>query len=582
MASPGSARNALTIAGRGTDRVAPSIRWTGERLVAVAERPRLVLGSLVLLQWLCVAAFALTTTRNGWLFYQGGDETFIYTTAWSLGDGELPRTNVGYFWSFVLAPITWIAGPNFVEAVPAIVLLQFLVLLPVALLAVYGIATSVGGRLIGYTAATLWVVLPYATIPLFVDRYHTTYEETFLPHALGLSGLADFPSTVAILVSAYFAFRALDGRDPTAAVLAGVFAGLATGIKPASGLFIAAPVVAFALARRFREGGAFLAGTLPCLLTLALWKHRGLGELPVLAFEQVRVAAAALPWPLAGVDTYVDIDWDRLREHREGFQEFFWSVRLIEWLPIAGFFAVARRSLPKAALLGVWLLAFFVVKGSNELATVSSASFFRLVMPAYPAFLILAASIPLLVPTFGPRLAERWRAGPPSGGRRLLPIVAVATVFVTVPLVASAALPAVDGVKVVKDHDFGLLVPIDPDFGVAASTSDGAVSLSWPALPAGSSRVQYRVYRREPTHPAETAALPDGVEGIRCKPVSGAAECALEMTVLGTTEGTAWVDRPPPGRWTYRVGLLAGWQGSADTADLMVLSRPVTVDASER
>ena len=67
-----------------------------------------------------------------------------------------------------------------VQALPPLVLLQVLVLGPIALLCVYGIATRIGGRLLGYWASFLWVAAPFASIPLFVDRYQERWAEHFL------------------------------------------------------------------------------------------------------------------------------------------------------------------------------------------------------------------------------------------------------------------------------------------------------------------------------------------------------------------------------------------------------------------
>jgi hypothetical protein len=67
-------------------------------------------------------------------------------------------------------------------------------------------------------------------------------------------------------------------------------------------------------------------------------------------------------------------------------------------------------------------------------------------------------------------------------------------------------------------------------------------------------------------------------DGIRCRNVSGGAtDCAVEMDLLGATGATTLVDKPPPGRWVYRVGLLAGWRGEPESADLLLVSDPVTI-----
>ena len=84
-----------------------------------------------------------------------------------------------------------------------------LVLGPIALLCVYGIATQIGGRLLGYWASFLWVAAPFASIPLFVDRYQERWAEHFLPQALGLTAMPDFPSMVLVLAAALYVVRSL-------------------------------------------------------------------------------------------------------------------------------------------------------------------------------------------------------------------------------------------------------------------------------------------------------------------------------------------------------------------------------------
>ena len=96
---------------------------------------------------------------------------------------------------------------------PAIVLFQLLVLAPLALLCIFGIASHIGGRLLGYWAALLWVAAPFAVIPLFVDRYHEKWIEQFLPQALGLTAMPDFPSMALVLLAALLVLRSL---GPTA------------------------------------------------------------------------------------------------------------------------------------------------------------------------------------------------------------------------------------------------------------------------------------------------------------------------------------------------------------------------------
>src|SRR3970282_2323649 len=108
---------------------------------------------------------------------------------------------------------------------PPLVIVQVLVFGPLAVLCVYGIASRIGGRLLGYWASLLWVLAPFASIPLFVDRYQERWSEQFLPQALGLTAMADFPSMVIVLAAALFVVRALSPGRVADAGLAGRLIG---------------------------------------------------------------------------------------------------------------------------------------------------------------------------------------------------------------------------------------------------------------------------------------------------------------------------------------------------------------------
>ena len=171
-----------------------------------------MLGPLLGLQWLLLLVFALRVQHNGWLYHQDADTTYYTTTSWLLSDWRLSTTPIGYGWPYLLSPISLFAGPDALSALPAVVVIQALVLVPVATLCVYGIASRIGGRLVGYWTSALWVVVPYALIPFWDDRYDRTYRELFLPGPLGLTALPELSSTVCLLVAAYLVLRAL-GED---------------------------------------------------------------------------------------------------------------------------------------------------------------------------------------------------------------------------------------------------------------------------------------------------------------------------------------------------------------------------------
>lgn len=561
-------------------------RWRGNRVARLLARPPIVLGLLVLVQWAAMLVFSVVVRHNGWLFYQGGDQTFFYTSSWTIAGGHIPNTPIGYGWSYILTPIARAAGPNLTVALPAVVLLQTLVLLPLALYCVYAITCRIGGRLLGYVAAAAWVAVPFAAIPLWDQTYHDKYVEQFLPQAFGMTALGDFPSMVFLLVAALFCVRALDTRDPLDAVLAGCAAGFAIGIKPANALFLAGPALAFIAARRRREALSFGVALLPFLLTLALWKYRGLGHIPIvtptphaLAVDG-RLAAAVGGLPLGlELARYIELDWSRLEQNYIDLRGVFWGVPLLQSLPLLGFVAATRRSWPKALLLAGWLGAFLLVKGSSDQATVDDGTLLRLFIPGFPPLLILTALVLLLVPILVPRIRKvPLQTIPLAAPIRRKTMAVALMVFALVPLLLFAALPLADRDRVVSYFDESVNVPVDEGFRVGVRRAGGAAVVSWRAQSSPGVRVFYRVFRSRPVVPAPDSTLPPGREGIRCKPYApayaGAADCALEMSVVGVTRSTRFVDNPPGGPWVYRVGLAANWLDDTSGGDVVLLSKP--------
>jgi hypothetical protein len=551
----------------------------------VAERlgrqPWVVLVPLVAAQWIAVAIFALTVQRNGWLFYQGGDQTWFWTSAWVLANGHIPETLVGYAWALVQTPLAAVVGPDFLDGVPAVVLLQFLVLLPLGLLGIYAIAARIGGRALAWWAAALWIVLPYLAIPFFVQRYHDRYVEQVLPQALGLTGLGDFPSMVALVWSAYFAMRALDTRVPVDAMVAGLLAGFAIGIKPSNGLFVFAPLAALAVTRQWRAGAAFGVALLPALLTLTLWKYRGSG-IPLLAGEPVRLASGVLadqyspPSFLERVRQYVPLDRKQLNAQFLGFREFLWSARVLEFGAVAGVIAVARRSWPKAVFLSVWLGAFFVVKGSSPAVTVESGSFWRLMLPAFPAYFLLLASIPLLIPVAGRELAERFPSLMRSYSWRHPAVLGLAALSGAIPLLVVAALPSQKQAVAARVPLRSLFLPIDATWQPSVEGVEGGLQLRWPASHARGGNVFYVLYRSPVSYRFySNDKLVD--QGLMCTPASGATQCSIEMDEVARGRDTVVIDRPAPGRWTYRVGVAANWLDDPEQGDVFVVSGPRNV-----
>jgi dolichyl-phosphate-mannose-protein mannosyltransferase len=551
--------------------------WLG----AFSREPWAVLGPLLVVQWLALLALTLTVRHNSWLYYQGGDQTYYYTDAWLFSHWTLPTAEVGWGWSYVLTPIAGPAGATVLSGLPAVVLLNTLVLLPAALLAVYGIGARIAGRLFGYWTAALWIAVPYIAIPLWVQRYHGKYVEQTLPQTFGMTPLADFPSMVLLLVGAYLVLRALDTRDWREPVLAGLVLGFAFCVKPSNAIFFFAGGLALVLARRWRQLAVAAAALAPGLLLTVLWKQRGLGQLPLFAGsgsgEHV-LAAVGLPLPsapLASLSRYVHIDWTQLRENRDALREFFWAVRPLEWVPIAGVLAIARRSWAKAALVAAWFGVFLLVKGASDQSHVEDASFFRLMMPSFPAFVLLLAAVPLLVPKLGQRIAERFPPGTSNQRRLEWSIGAAAAVLALVPLVLLAATRPQVGPQTVKNDAQHTSIPVGGGLRLSASPTAGRTTLTWTSPYHGPVSVYYAVLRSRAEYPEDRTV----VEGVACRPRlnSSSQDCHLFMNRVGATTTQRWVDRPPPGRWTYRVALAANWLDDPARGDMLLVSRPVTV-----
>lgn len=528
---------------------------------ASAVRPAYVLGPLVAVQWLALLALALTVHHNGWLYYAGGDQLWHYTSAYLLAHGHLPPAFVGYGWSILLLPVAAIAGPNLVSALPAVVLFNTLVLLPVALLCVYGIAARIAGRMFGYLAAALWILIPYAGIVFVEVGYHQKYTELTLPQALGLTSVPDFPSTVALLVSGYLSLLALDTKRWEVAAVAGLAAGYSIAIKPSNAIFLVAPFLLLVVERR-RALLTFAAGLAVPLLTLAVWKYRGLGELAAAPAEQTRLAA--------GPDSLLHRihqpklnSWEHLHQVLLGFREHFWISRVIEWLPLAGLTALLLRSRRGLLLVGAWFVVYVLAKATYIPASIDDASFWRILMPVFPAYVLLAASVVLLVP------GARARPAPVqvvAAGRRLtLAVAAVFVVFAVLPLGVIAALPRLHDSGRLALHLGQTLLPVSGQ--VEARVSGDTVRLSWPDRRPGTAAGFFHILR---THAGRDVYCGGRVN-------NADDNCQLYIDDLTTTRATSFVDRPGSGTWTYRIGIAANWADDPKLGDIYVVSAPRTV-----
>ncbi len=533
-------------------------------------RPATLLVPAIAIQWLTTLGLALTVRHNGFLYYQGGDQLWYYVSSWVLAHGQIPTAFIGNGWPALLAPISALAGPRLVPALPAIVLLNVLVLAPVALLCIYGIAKRIGGTLFAYWAVVLWLAVPFIGIKFTDYLYHQRYTELTLPQGFGLTAMADFPSMVFVLVAVYFGLRVIERPDWIEAVAAGLAAGVAVTIKPASAPFLGGLVLGVLYRRRIAGAAWIVAGIAPALITLTLWKYRGLGYLPL--FHSAGAARLALG---AGghlvafnpLHHYVKFDWHRLNLNLLAFKEHFWSLRVVEWLVIAGLIGLARRSLTAALVIGGWFAAFIVTKATYGQASVDDASVFRVMMPSYPAFILLLASLVYLFPGRHRSRFDALQPPRPAGRRRLALLGAGVAVFALYPFALVAAASPIQGPNASAYQAFGLLRSVDPGLRLDATVDGRRVDLRWKDQQPSAARAFYRIWRSK---------APNG--GATCTPVPhAAANCQLAMDDLGAHAKGRFVDKPGPGTWTYRLGFAANWLNSPLYGDIFSFGPAVAV-----
>jgi hypothetical protein len=299
-------------------------------------------------------------------------------------------------------------------------------------------------------------------------------------------------------------------------------------------------------------------------LTLALWKYRGLGELAAAPAEPVRLAGASDLFDRIH-NTHELNSWEHLHQVLLGLREHFWISRVIEWLPLAGLAGFVARSRRGLVLIGGWFVAYLLAKGTYIPASIEDASFWRILMPAFPAYVLLSAAVVLLVP----RVRARPDGGAaPFAGRRLALALSVATgIFVLAPLGVIAATPPLqdDGRNAVR---LGyILIPVSPDVAPQASVDGDAVSLSWRPDAVGSTRLFYRILRTNTDSDIACGGNPHGA----------ADDCRLYTVPVAVTRVSTFVDRPGAGTWTYRIGVSANWLNDERYGDVYVVSPPVTV-----
>ncbi len=540
-------------------------RAAAARVSWLAARPWLLLTALAAVELAIVAWLAFDTPHNGWVWYSGGDATEYWTGEWAIAHGLIPQAIISFGLPVYYGWVPLVTGITLLHGLQVIVVLQALVLVPLVLVLVWAVADRLFGRTYAAVASSLWAFGPLLMLAGLTSRYRPSFEQYFLvPHWAGLTNMADLPSVAAVLACAWATLRAADTGRTDDAVVAGVLGGVMIGLKPANGFFIPAVAVLLVAAWRPKVAAGFAAGIVPALITLALWKARGLGHLPIThAYASTREAAG----PLAATPShYIPFDLHRLNQQLIDLKEVFWSLRLLEFLAIAGSLAAIRRVPAKGAFVVVWFAGFCLVKGSSNLASVPSTSYFRFVEPGLPAFVLLIASLGFLVPVHGRRVP--WRRAAESWSVRRSPGLIAAGLAALVPLAVIVAAHPARTMRFARNNLNATEAPISSDFALTAAARGDSVRLDWkPRSVPGSTKVSYLILR---------STGDDGCE----RPPQGAVECFVTGNQVSFSRLPFYVDRPPPGhRYAYRVALVADYRDSPTTTDLMLLSSPAFATA---
>jgi hypothetical protein len=321
---------------------------------ALERRWPIVLGALVVVQW-AVVAWVASSAQHAGLHY--GDPA--------------------------------VAGRFHGAARDALVLVQVAVLLPLALLAIVGTMERLAGRALAIFAGVVWILVPLLGYHYFDFRMKPAMLDRFLPEVLGLAQSTAFPAMVALAVGAYLLVRTLGSGSVRWGVATGLAASVALALSPTAILFLGGALATLALRRRWPALGAVAAGAAPGIVAAALWH-----------VHDPHAGAPILHW-----------GWPEFHSNLMGFREYFWSLRVVEWLPIAGTIALLRRSIPLGVGVALWFWLTVLLRGtvSGTFSTADplhpSTAFLGMLLTAYPAFVLLLAALPFLVPRLQTRLA---------------------------------------------------------------------------------------------------------------------------------------------------------------------------------
>jgi hypothetical protein len=258
-----------------------------------------------------------------------------------------------------------------------------LVLAPVALVVVYGIALRLAGRVFAAWAALVWVVLPFAVLLYATPSLRHPYAHGGLLQVTGLSDDPRLAAAVAFGAATYLAIRAAETGAYLHAGAMIVTAAAGSALAPREALVSLAPLAVLVLSNRRRLAIVATVALAACLGGIA-----------------AAVGADALSGPFGRVG------WTDAGNALAGLSENLWSGRVLEWLAIGGIVGTLRRSPRIGAALGIAYAAAFLSVGGARDPLAHNVSLLHALLPAWFAVVLVVAAIPLLAPRTAAREGE--------------------------------------------------------------------------------------------------------------------------------------------------------------------------------
>lgn len=547
------------------DAAATVTAWLSHSASFAVRKRWWIVGLCIVGQWAFL--WHANIHHNGWIFQNGDDGPWYWTSAWAQASLHVPITAVGPGWPIILTPLAAVFGPDMANGLPAVIGLNVLLLAPASVIGMYLVAERIAGRLFGVWTAVLWTLMPPLAVGLYTASSRHVIVDSFLPTAMGLNALSDYPSMVLAVFCAYMVLRSIDSNSIRDGVLCGLLLGFLVLIKPANGPLPLAAVVALGVTFRFRALLGTTVAALPAAVALSIWKKTGTGQVPVFSGGGGGGGGGAPSAVATNTHKYLNIDFHHLSVNVHALGQTFWSVRLLEFLLLAGGLGLIARARWKGAFIVAWFVAFALIKGTVSYANVYDTSLFRFLLPAWPAWTLIVAGVVLCWPLGATRRTQRRElsTADPELARAPSPrvLVGVAAVLSLMPLLLIIAVSPAPRGTIIQENLTGAPIPA-VDFGLRSQrTGPHTIRLTWVSKNTPRADTSYAIFK----------GADDGCD----YPSSELPVCRFRMQLVGTAHNTSFVDSQAVTRRLYRVGLVAGSTVQVDNPSLLLMSKPLTV-----